>query len=128
MCKENCSCSCTKVLKLEVGKTYINGIGDKIKIIYLDNGTFLGAQKVPLYDAPRYDSTGRRIGTKANSRSLDLTEEYIIPVVHKKDVVLFKDTRGLADAREFKLLPEGYGTGEWPYLKEISRKTVTFTE
>lgn len=133
MCEANKICTCcgsTKPLKLEVGRTYVNGIGQKVKIVYHSDGKttypWIGViQKDGWEDTIRYTSTGK--ANWLDNRTTDIVKEYREPRVTKVDIILVGN-KEFPDRRETWVRDCGINLGKSSVFYEISRKTVEFVE
>lgn len=115
-------------LKLEVGKTYISQVGNKIKILAATtSGHFVGEM---LY----LDSYYPRVAVyKENGNNLslglaNLSHEYKEPIVHKRDVVWYllpeSDKIHCITLPVGSPLPVGFQVSG----RELSRSTIQFIE
>ncbi len=132
MCKDIC-CHC-KPLKLEVGKTYVDGNGRKTRIVAIREakpsyanyiGLTKGTTTVPTAASDvEYPTFFKEDGTSFEQPSL--VKEYKEPVVHRRDIVWFK----FYDTGEIRTItfPVGGGFNPMSGLTELHRQTIEYIE
>jgi hypothetical protein len=124
----HCDCPYDKeelMLKLEVGKTYVDRLNRKVEIIYNNyKGTanrYIGVQKSSSDVILFYKETGE--WTRHESEC-DLVKEYVEPVIHRRDIIWYRATTGEVCV-VMKMV------GDHLVVKahtELHRQTVEYTE
>lgn len=140
MCEENCrpasNCRCDipKRLKLEVGKIYLNRKEQKVRILCLDGRVNVcGDSVLPVVGLVTLGNGNEKVETYsltgsysfASEHMCDIIKEYVEPVVHRRDVVWYRESiySSHINCQAFKV---GYVLSNC-YI-EVHRQTVEYTE
>lgn len=121
-------------LKIEVGKTYVDGKGAKVRVVATDRKALAYHKGMPVLGL-REENNGEAVyhytadglytyKTDSITYPYRLVKEYVPPVTHKVDVVWYKTRDGEIDSVTkpvgVKLVTSSF--------EEVHRQTVEYTE
>jgi hypothetical protein len=123
-------------MKIEVGKTYLDGNSNKILIVSDKSNFVYNRTKQPFVGVYIGNSTRQPGAFDANGYYFDvgdinlfnLVKEWKEPVVHKRDVIWYEFIGGGFEVAVAKVGEVGFGYVNNRSYKEVKRQTVEFNE